>query len=39
MLGNAKLLKVYPLIPEICAMVPKGLVFSADIQVHKHGKD
>ncbi|SPF42059.1 conserved hypothetical protein [Candidatus Desulfosporosinus infrequens] len=30
--------KIDPLIPEICAMVPKGLVFSSDIQVHKHGK-
>lgn len=31
--------KIDPLIPEICAMVPKGLVFSADIHVHKHGKE
>lgn len=29
--------KITPLIPEICAMVPKGLVFSTDIEVHKHG--
>ncbi|MDQ7092340.1 DUF190 domain-containing protein [Desulfosporosinus sp. PR] len=27
-----------PLIPEICALVPKGLVFAEDIQVYKHGK-
>lgn len=30
--------KIDPLIPQICSMVPKGLVFSADVQVHKHGK-
>ena len=31
--------KIDPLIPEICAMVPKGLVFAADIQVYKCGKE
>ena len=31
--------KIDPLISEICAMVPKGLVFSSDIYVHKHGKE
>ncbi|MGC7871314.1 DUF190 domain-containing protein [Desulfosporosinus sp. FKB] len=31
--------KIDPLIPEICSMVPKGLVFSTDIQVYKHGKE
>lgn len=31
--------KIDPLIPEICAMVPKGLVFVTDIEVHKHGKE
>ncbi|MHB8126680.1 MAG: DUF190 domain-containing protein [Desulfitobacteriaceae bacterium] len=31
--------KIDPLIPEICAMVPKGLVFTADIQVYKQGKE
>ena len=30
--------KIDPLIPEICAMVPKGLVFATDIEVYKHGK-
>ena len=31
--------KIDSLIPEICAMVPKGLVYSTDIYVHKHGKE
>jgi len=31
--------KIDPLIPEICAMVPKGLVFATDIEVYKHGKE
>jgi len=31
--------KIDPLIPEICAMVPKGLVFAADVHVYKHGKE
>lgn len=31
--------KIDPLIPEICAMVPKGLVFTTDIEVYKHGKE
>ena len=31
--------KIDPLIPEICAMVPKGLVFAADIQIYKYGKE
>jgi PII-like signaling protein len=30
--------KIDPLIPEICAMVPKGLVFTTDVYVYKHGK-
>ncbi|MDQ7093099.1 DUF190 domain-containing protein [Desulfosporosinus sp. PR] len=30
--------KIDPLIPEICAIAPKGLVFTADIHVYKHGK-
>lgn len=30
--------KIDPLIQEVCAMVPKGLVYTADIQVYKHGK-
>ncbi|KLU66809.1 MULTISPECIES: DUF190 domain-containing protein [Desulfosporosinus] len=29
--------KIDPLIPQICSIVPKGLVFSLDIQVHKYG--
>ncbi|AFM41596.1 hypothetical protein Desaci_2663 [Desulfosporosinus acidiphilus SJ4] len=31
--------KIDPLIEEICAMVPKGLVFTTEVQVHRHGKD
>lgn len=31
--------KIEPLIPEICAMVPKGLVFAADIELYKLGKE
>ncbi|WP_088187956.1 DUF190 domain-containing protein [Desulfosporosinus sp. FKA] len=31
--------KIDPLIPEVCSIVPKGLVFTADIQVYKHGKE
>lgn len=31
--------KLDPLIPEICAMVPKGLVFETDVQVHRHGQE
>ena len=31
--------KIDPLIPEICTMVPKGLVFAVDIDVYKHGKE
>lgn len=31
--------KIDPLIPEICTMVPKGLVFAVDIYVYKHGKE
>lgn len=31
--------KIDPLIPEICAMLPKGLVFGLDIEVYKHGKE
>lgn len=31
--------KIDPLIPEVCALVPKGLVFTADVQVYKHGKE
>ena len=26
------------LVPEICRMVPKGLVFSVDVEIHKYGK-
>ena len=31
--------KIDSLIPEICAMVPKGLVFAADIELYKLGKE
>ena len=31
--------KIDALIPEICAMVPKGLIFASDIEVYKHGKE
>lgn len=31
--------KIDPLVPEICAMAAKGLVYTADIQVHKFGKE
>ena len=31
--------KIDPLIEEICAMVPKGLVFTTEVQVYRHGKD
>jgi PII-like signaling protein len=31
--------KIDPLIPEICAMVTNGLVFAADIEVFKYGKE
>lgn len=31
--------KIEAIIPEVCRMVPKGLIFSVDVQVHKHGKD
>lgn len=31
--------KIDPLISEICTMVPKGLVFTVDIHVYKHGKE
>lgn len=30
--------KIEAILPELCQMVPKGLVFSADIYVHKYGK-
>ena len=26
-------------IPEVCALVPKGLVFATDVHVYKHGKE
>lgn len=31
--------KIDAVIPEICELVPKGLVFAADITVYKYGKD
>ncbi|KLU63050.1 hypothetical protein CEB3_c05440 [Peptococcaceae bacterium CEB3] len=31
--------KIEAIIPEICRIVPKGLVFSTDVQIHKHGKE
>ncbi|HZK83893.1 MAG TPA: DUF190 domain-containing protein [Desulfosporosinus sp.] len=31
--------KIELLIPEICAMVPKGLVFASDIELYKLGKE
>ncbi|WP_407313403.1 DUF190 domain-containing protein [Desulfosporosinus sp. SB140] len=31
--------KIDPLIQEICAMVPKGLVLTSDVHVYKHGKE
>ncbi len=31
--------KIDLLIPEICELIPNGLVFTADIHVYKHGKE
>ena len=30
--------KIEAILPEVCQMVPKGLVFTSDIEVHKYGK-
>ena len=30
--------KIESVLPEVCAMCPKGLVFTVDIEVHKFGK-
>ncbi|MDA8228638.1 MAG: DUF190 domain-containing protein [Desulfitobacterium hafniense] len=30
--------RIEGILPEICEMVPKGLVFTTDIEVHKYGK-
>lgn len=30
--------KIEAILPEVCKMVPKGLVFTSDIEVHKYGK-
>lgn len=30
--------KIEEILPELCQMVPKGLVFSTDIFIHKYGK-
>lgn len=30
--------KIQEIIPELCQLVPKGLIFSTDIYVHKYGK-
>lgn len=31
--------KIEAIIPKICEIAPKGLVFTADVSVFKHGKD
>lgn len=31
--------KINSILPELCQMVPRGLVFSADIMIHKYGKE
>jgi PII-like signaling protein len=30
--------KIEAILPEVCELVPKGLVFTSDIEVHKYGK-
>ena len=30
--------KIEAILPEVCQMVPKGLVFTSEIEVHKYGK-
>lgn len=31
--------KIEGIIPDICQIVPKGLVFTVDVDVHKYGKN
>lgn len=31
--------KINSILPDLCKMVPRGLVFSADIMIHKYGKE
>ena len=31
--------KIEAIIPNICQIVPKGLVFTVDVEVHKYGKN
>lgn len=31
--------KIKAVVPDICKFVPKGLVFTADIEVHRYGKN
>ena len=31
--------KIESILPQVCEMVPKGLVFTVDIEVHKYGKN
>ncbi|GAB6173031.1 DUF190 domain-containing protein [Paradesulfitobacterium aromaticivorans] len=31
--------KIESIIPDVCRMVPRGLVFSADITIHKYGTE
>lgn len=29
--------KIEAILPELCAIVPKGLVFTVDVEIHKYG--
>jgi len=31
--------KIEAIIPELCKIVPKGLVFTVDVDIHKYGKE